>query len=131
MEAAGSLPVWAQGAALIAVALVAAIVGVLKYLKTEAKVDSTPATTNNSVISASFIDSKLLRELIEALREHQDEQGRDAKKSHRLAQDLREAINEMTEAVIVQTDTTMNLVRFINRRNSVAPSSAKLEHIVP
>lgn len=114
-----SLPVWAQAAGLIAVALVAAVVGVLRYLKTEAKADGVVASSTSSVISASFIDSKLLRELIEALREHQDETGRDAKKTHRLMQDLREATNEMTEALIVQTDTTMNLVRFINRRNTV------------
>jgi hypothetical protein len=117
---ASSLPVWAQAASLIAVALVAAIVGVMRYLKTEAKVPEAAGTANsNSVISASFIDSKLLRELIEALRESQDERGRDSKKSHRLSQDLKEAVNELTEAVIVNTDTTLNLVRFVNRRNNV------------
>lgn len=120
MEAVGSLPVWAQGAALIAVALTAAIVGVFKYLKTEAKNEPHGSAGNNSVISASFIDSKLLRELIEALRELQEDQSRDNKKSHRLSQDLKESINEMTEALIIQTDTTMNLVRFINRRNTVS-----------
>ncbi len=113
-----SLPVWAQAAAPIAVALFAAIVGVFKYLKTEVKAEPAAVNPSNSVISASFIDSKLMRELVEALRELQDEQGRDSKKSHRLSQDLREAVNELTEALIVQTDSTMNLVRFINRRNN-------------
>ena len=116
---ASSLPVWAQGAGILAVALISAIVGVFKYLKTEAKTDTVGATsTSSSVISASFIDSKLLKELIEAMRELQEEQGRDAKKSHRLFQDLREAMNELNESTIVQTDTTMNLVRFINREAS-------------
>jgi predicted nucleic acid-binding Zn-ribbon protein len=105
-----SLPIWAQGASLIAIALVAAIVGVIKYLKTEEKID------NNSVISASFIDSKLLKELIETMREVQEEQRSDAKKSHRLSQDLREAINELNESIIVETDSTMNLTRFIKAR---------------
>lgn len=110
---ASSLPVWAQQAGIIAIAIVSAIIGVFKYLKTEQKLPE--ASASNSVISASFIDSKLLRELIEALRDLQDEQGRDAKKSHRLFQDLREAVNELNESLIVQTDTTMNLVRFVNR----------------
>lgn len=111
-----SLPVWAQAASMIAIALVAAIAGVFKYLKT----DSKPEQQNSgqgSVISASFMESKLLRELVEALREHQDEQGRDAKKSHRLSQDLREAINELNESIIVQTDSTMNLLRFVKARD--------------
>jgi len=113
---ASSLPVWAQSAGIIAIAIVSAIVGVLKYLKTEAKADEPAAASkSSSVISASFIDSKLMTELIEAMRELQDEQGRDAKKSHRLSQDLREALNELNESIIVQTDTTTNLVRFINR----------------
>jgi len=113
-----TLPVWAQTAGIVALALVSAIIGVFKYLKTEAKeiaAGGPAATSNPSVISASFVDSKLMKELIEAMRDLQDEQGRDAKKSHRLSQDLREAVNELNESVIVQTDTTMNLVRFINR----------------
>lgn len=110
-----SLPVWAQAASLIAIALVAAIVGVFKYLKTEQRTEPT-ATSTGSVISASFIESKLLRELIEALRDLQEEQGRDAKRSHRLSQDLREAINELNESTIVQNDATMNLIRSIKAR---------------
>jgi uncharacterized membrane protein YkgB len=113
-----NLPVWAQAASLIAVALVASIVGVIRYLKTEIKIVE-PISTSSSVISASFLDSKLLRELIEALRDFQEEQNRDFKKNQRLSQDLKEAINNLTEATMVQTDTTMNLVRFINRKNSV------------
>ncbi len=113
-----ALPVWAQGLFYVIIAIGTASIGLFKYFKTEAKKDPVAtAATNNSVISASFIDSKLLRELIEALRELQDEQGRDSKKSHRLSQDLKEAMNEMTEAIIVQTDSTMNLVRFVNRGN--------------
>jgi predicted nucleic acid-binding Zn-ribbon protein len=115
----GALPIWAQNAAMLAIAFVAAVLGVYRYLKTEAKTDTAATAVSSSVISASFIDSKLLKELIEAMRELQDEQGRDAKKSHRLSQDLREAVNELNESIIVQTDSTMNLVRFVNRRNRV------------
>jgi hypothetical protein len=109
-----SLPIWVQTAGGLAIGLVAAIMGVFRYLKTEAKETAT-SSSSASVISASFIDSKLLKELIEAMREAQDELGRDSKKSHRLSQDLKEALNELNESVMVQTDTTMNLVRFINR----------------
>ena len=66
---ATALPPWAQVAAGIAIALVAAIVGVLKYVKTQETVSPKPG----AVLSASFIDSKLLKELIETLREHQEE----------------------------------------------------------
>lgn len=111
-----TLPVWAQTAGIIAIALVSAIIGVFRYLKTEAKDSLSPGKGDTaSVISASFVDSKLLRELIEALRELQDEQSRDAKKSHRVSQDLKEALNELNEAVVLQTDTSMSLIRFITR----------------
>jgi hypothetical protein len=109
-----SLPVWAQGVFYTVIALGAAITAILGYAKKQQK-DDDPAASTAGVISASFIDSKLLRELIEAMRELQDEQSRDAKKSHRLSQDLREAVNELNESIIVQTDTSMNLVRFIQR----------------
>jgi hypothetical protein len=114
----GSLPHWAQAIFYIILAVGGASTGLFGYFKKKAKEEETEVAKGGAsaaVISASFIDSKLLRELIEALRELQDEQGRDAKKLHRLLQDVREAMNELNEATIVQTDTTMNLVRFINR----------------
>lgn len=114
-----TLPVWAQNAGMIAIALISTIIGVFKYLKTETKnILSSEKGEITSAISASFIDSKLLKELIDSIRELQDEQGRDAKKAQRLSQDLRESVNELNESIIVQTDTTMNLVRFINRENN-------------
>lgn len=114
----GTLPVWLQSAAPLAIALFASIIGVIQYFKTEAKKEGEPAPGTSSVISASFIDSKLLRELIDVMRDTQQELGRDAKKGHALSRDLREAVNELNESIIVQTDTTMNLVRFVNRRNN-------------
>jgi hypothetical protein len=117
---ASTLPQWGQVLFYIILAVGTALTGVWSYFNKKDKGDAstTPgssAASSASVISASFIDSKLLKELIEAMRELQDEQGRDAKKAHRLSQDLREAVNELNESMIVQTDTTMNLVRFINR----------------
>jgi hypothetical protein len=115
-----SLPVWAQGIFYAIIAIGTAGIGLFRYFKTEAKKETAalPAAGSSSVISASFIDSKLLRELVEALRDLQDEQGRDAKKLHRLLQDVKEALSENSEAVLVQTDATLNLVKFVNRRNN-------------
>jgi len=114
-----SLPTWAQAVFYLVIAIGTAGTGVWSYLKKEQKAADpvTPAggTGAASVISASFIDSKLLRELIEAMRELQEEQGRDAKKLHRLLQDLRESLTELNETTILQTDATGNLVRFVNR----------------
>lgn len=107
-----SLPEWAQFAGIVAVAIVSAIIGVYKYVKTQVTSDST------TVPVASGIDSRLIRDVITAIRENQDEQGRDSKKSHRLAQDLKESINELNETIIIQTDATINLVKYINRQES-------------
>ena len=63
-----SLPVWAQNASIIGIALVSAVVGVFKYLKTEAKSTTEAPGSTASVVSASFIDSKILKDLIEAIR---------------------------------------------------------------
>jgi hypothetical protein len=112
-----SLSSMAQLASVVAIALIAAITGVFKYLKTEKKQETT-LSRPEAFITNNSIDSKLLKELIETLREVQDDRGRDAKKGQRLSQDLREAINELNESIIVQTDTTMNLVRFINREKN-------------
>ena len=86
-----SLPDWVQIVVMLSIAISAAFVGVYKYLKTETRSD----IPDSSLISASLIDSKLLRELIECIREFHEEQSRDLKKSHRLSQDLREGINEL------------------------------------
>lgn len=114
-----SLPTWAQAIFYLVTAVGAASVGLWGYFKKEGKSEaSTAAAASSSVISASLIDSKLLKELVEAIREFQDDQGRDLKKLHRLLQDLKESMNELNEATLVQTDTTMNLVRFVNRKTT-------------
>ncbi len=104
----GDLPIWAQNAGIIAIALISAIIGVFRYLKTEIK--DTPTKIESS------IEPKMLRDIVTAIIDHQEEQSRDAKKSHRLSQDLKESVNELNESIIVHTDTTMNLVRLVNRR---------------
>lgn len=67
------------------------------------------------VVAASFVDSKLLKELIDALREHQEELARIGLRTTRSQTELREALLESTEASRMQADATLNLLRFINR----------------
>lgn len=110
-----TLPIWAQNAGILSIAFISAILGVFRYLKTEAK--TTNKSEKSSFVEAS-VDARILKELITTIRELQDEQGRDSKKAQRLSQDLRESVNELNESIIVQTDTTMNLVRFINRETN-------------
>jgi len=113
-----SLPHWAQAVFYLVIAIGAGSTGLLGYFRKKAKEDaSSPAGTSGTaqILSASFIDSKLLKELIESLRELQDERSRDDKKSHRLLQDLRDSMNNLNETVLLQTDATANLVRFVNR----------------
>ena len=112
-----TLPIWAQNAGILSIAIISAVLGVFRYLKTEAKDTPLNKGDKNSIVEA-FIDPKILKDLINAIREFQDEQSRDAKKAQRLSQDLKESVNELNESIIVQTDTTMSLVRFINRETN-------------
>lgn len=121
-----NLPDWVQIGAMIAIAITTAVIGVFKYLKTEIGSGS----EKSPAISASLIDSKLLKELIETIRDTQEEQSRDAKKTHRLMQDSREAVNELNETMIVQTDATINLVKFINRENSRNRVADNMNHVI-
>lgn len=104
-----SIPLWAQGAGTIAIAIVAAIIGVFKYLKTQVK----PA---ESGLAATFIDPKLIKDVIQSVRDHEESFSRETKKSIRSEQELRDSIIENTEAMILQTDATTNLLKFINKR---------------
>lgn len=113
-DVAGNLPQWAQTASAVIIALGVAITGIIRYIKTEPKAPSAPSGTAE-VVTASFTDSRLLKELIEALREHAYETGRDSQKLQRNMDEVREAVEDNTKAVILQTDTSTNLIRFITR----------------
>lgn len=114
-----SVPAWAQQIAVFAVAVLSVILGVYKYIKTEAGKSTNPASATGSVVAASFIDSRLLRELIDTLREHQEELGRQSQRLMRSNTDLREAIIDSNEALRVQTDATLNMLRFITRQSYI------------
>jgi hypothetical protein len=122
-EAAASLPSWIENASIFAVAIVSIVAGVYKYIKTEAgktanKPEAIPANVSQ-VVAASFVDSKLLRELIDTLREHAEEDARVAGRVTRSMNELREAIVESNEALKLQTDATLNMLRFINRQGKL------------
>lgn len=110
-----ALPAWAQAIFYVVIAVGTAGTGILSYIKKQAKSDPVPSGAGSPVVTASFIDSKVLKDLIDVLKDIQEDYSRDSKKTQRLMQELKEATVEQTEATIVQTDTTMNLVRFINR----------------
>jgi hypothetical protein len=116
---ASSVPSWAQEIAILVVGCISVIIAVYKYVTTQiskdvAKIPGTTAATQ--VVAASFTDSKLLKELIDALREHSEEDARIALRLTRSMTDLREALVENAEAARIQADSTLNLIRFIGRK---------------
>jgi hypothetical protein len=119
-EAAINIPAWAQQVTVFGVMICSVIIGIWKYFKTEAEkvVNKAPTgSTETIVTAASFVDTKILRELIDTLREHQEELGRQSQRVTRSQQELRETIIESTEALHVQTNATLNMLRFLNRQD--------------
>src|SRR5687767_7170541 len=120
----GNLPEWAQTASVVAIALVASIVGVFNYLKTQAGkvVEKAVPTAANAaetaaVVAASFTDSRLMRELIDALRLTQEEYAREGLKNRRSNAELKDSVDQMTEAMHTSVDTTLNFLRFVKGRD--------------
>ena len=111
---------FAQLAGVIAVAVVAAFVGIWKYLKTEAAKEK-PATHQSdtvSVLAASFIDSRILKELFDTMRLNMEEYSRESRKMNRNRQELTQALEESTDAVLANTDATQNMHRFLRRQHA-------------
>lgn len=112
------IPAWGQQIILLVTMIVAGIVGLYKYFKTEAEksVTSKPAHKKDDddiIAEISVADSKILKELIDTLREHQEEIGRHTQKSSRAQIELRDALMEVVEALHVQSSSTTNLLRFL------------------
>lgn len=108
----------AQNAAMIAVAIVAAIIGVFKYLKGESNKEKTATTEPSAaVVAASFLDSRLIRELIDAIRSGGEEFARESRKQNRIRQELTTALEETTDAVLSNTDATVNMTRFLKKQD--------------
>lgn len=117
MAPPSDLPSWVQEITIIAVACLSVVVAVYRYMKTEGSKSSGKALEHGGghVVAASFVDSKLLKELIDALREHEEESARVALRLTRSNSELREAILENTEITKLQTDATLNMLRFIRQ----------------
>ena len=105
----------AQNAALLAVAIVTSLVGIFKYLKTEASEAKPSQTDTGQVMAASFLDARTVRELIETLRVGSEEYARETRKLNKSRQDLITALEEATEAILASTDANVNMVRFFKR----------------
>ncbi len=111
---------FAQNAALVAVAIVTALIGVFKYLKTEASKEKPAQVDVGHVTAASFLDSRLVRELIDTIRLSGEEYAREARKMQRNRQDLISALEESADAMLTNTDALVNMHRFLRRQNAGA-----------
>ena len=117
---ASSLPSWVQEISIIAVAAASVVLAVYRYVKAQPPIAKTAEKVEGAqVVAASFVDSRLLKELIDALREHHEETARIALRTTRSNSELRESIIEATEAAKLQADATLNMLRFINRQNNL------------
>jgi t-SNARE complex subunit (syntaxin) len=119
----------AQFAALIAVGIVSAFVGIWKYLRTQSDKTVKPATATTdtgAVLAASFIDSRTLRELIDTLRMHMEEYSRETRKMNRNRQELTTALEESTDATLANTDASINMLKFIKRIQSQRAADEKI-----
>lgn len=115
-----NIPVWAQQLTVFGVMISSVVLGIWKYFKTETdKVHKKEPTDTAIVTAASFIDTKLIRELIDTLREHEEEMGRQSQRITRSQGELRESIIELIEGVHVNTNSLLNIVRFLNRQNTL------------
>jgi glycyl-tRNA synthetase (class II) len=109
-EAASSVPSWAQEVGIFAVASVSIVVAIYKYVTTQLTKEVPPP-----VGASHVIESKLLRELIDALREHSEEDARVALRLNRGMGELREAVLEMSEVAKSHTEASIRLLQFMHR----------------
>lgn len=117
-----NIPGWAQEITVFGVMIASVIVGVWRYFKTETDKISKKDTTHEPIVAAaSFIDTKLIRELIDTLREHQEEIGRQSQRITRSQGELRETIIELIEGVHMNTNTSQNMLRFLIKRTNIGP----------
>ena len=92
------------------------IVGICNYFRTQTDKIQKKEPDTAIVTAASFIDTKLVRELVDALREHQEELNRQSQRITRSQGELRESVIELIEGLHVNTNSLLNIVRFLNTR---------------
>ena len=121
-----NIPVWAQQFTVLGVTILSVIFGIWKYIKTQTDaIHKKEPVTTEIVTGASFIDSKLIRELIDTLRDHEEEMGRQSQRITRSQGELRESMIELNEGIHINTNSLLNIVRFLNRRATLEASEQK------
>lgn len=93
---------------LIATVVIGILIAIFKYKKTE-DIPKESISVNNI---------KVFADLITAIKDQTEESVREHKKQSRLTIDLKEALEDNTDKVIEQTDSLINLLKFIKRRNN-------------
>lgn len=115
-EVVTQLPSWVQEVSIISVACISTVIAIWRYIRAESKKDATPATIKSTeIVAASFIDSKLLKELIDTIRESDEEASRVTSRLIRSNNELRESNIELAETVKLQSDAILNMTRYIGR----------------
>ena len=112
-----NIPLWAQQLTVFGVTIVSVFIGIWRYVKTQTDSVHKKHTPDphDTITAAAFVDSKLIKELIDTLREHSEEIGRQSQRVTRSQGELRETIIELIEGIHVQNNSTMNLLRFMKR----------------
>lgn len=103
------LPTWAQSAGAVAIILSSTLLAVFKYFKTEKKEEKGA----ESIVAASILENKIFKDLLEELEDFSDNLSRENKKTHRLLEELKVAVQDNTEATFMQTDVYGKLVRML------------------
>jgi hypothetical protein len=88
-----SLPIWAETAGASAIIIIAVFTGIYNYFKTQKP---------ESLHPENFLSdgtNRMLRDMLLALREFQDESSRDIKRTQRFIHELQESINRNTEVI--------------------------------
>lgn len=116
VEAVTQLPSWVQEVSIISVACISTVIAIWRYIRAESKKDgSTTSIKSTEIVAASFVDSKLLKELIDTIRESDEEASRVTSRLIRSNNELRESNIELAETVKLQSDAILNMTRYIGR----------------
>lgn len=115
-EVVTQLPSWVQEVSIISVACISTVIAIWRYIRAESKKDAPPPSIKTTeIVAASFIDSKLLKELIDTIRESDEEAARVTSRLIRSNNELRESNIELAETVKLQSDAILNMTRYIGR----------------
>jgi hypothetical protein len=100
MEFFSALPGWGQEILMAAITLVASIIGVLKYIKTEGVSSDT-----------STLSHQIIRDLISSISNFQDIVEREHRKTQRNVTDLKSSLDDLNDTLLRHNDMTLKLTR--------------------